>query len=86
LPLADLFMGMMLSRPRGLSLRTAWVTPATLALACCVAFLAFPAGAVLLVMAAARPQLLLAALALGAISIGLGAFCLAVYGIRQRRI
>jgi hypothetical protein len=29
---------------------------------------------------------LLAALALGAISIGLGAFCLAVYGIRQRRI
>jgi hypothetical protein len=30
---ADWFMGAMLSRPGGLSLRRAWVTPATLALA-----------------------------------------------------
>jgi hypothetical protein len=30
---ADLFMGLMLSRPGGLSLRNAWVTPATLLLA-----------------------------------------------------
>lgn len=29
---ADLFMGLMLSRPGGLSLRTAWVTPGTLLL------------------------------------------------------
>jgi hypothetical protein len=31
---ADLFMGLMLSAPGGLSLRTAWVTPATLLLTC----------------------------------------------------
>ncbi len=30
---ADLFMSLMLSRPGGLSLRSAWVTPATLLLA-----------------------------------------------------
>ena len=36
LPLADLFMGLMWSRPGGLSLRTTWVTPATLGLAVAV--------------------------------------------------
>src|ERR1017187_971338 len=32
--IADLFMALMLSRPGGLSLRTSWVTPATLPLTC----------------------------------------------------
>ena len=38
--MADLFMGLMWSRPGGLSLRTTWVTPATLALAAAVVLFA----------------------------------------------
>ncbi len=47
---ADLFMGLMLSRPGGLSLRTAWVTPGTLLLA----GLYTPVSAILAVLLIAR--------------------------------
>jgi len=47
LPAADAFMWLMASRPGGLSLRSAWVTPATILLAAAAAI----AGAALVVLA-----------------------------------
>lgn len=47
-PLADAFMALMLSRPRSGSLRTTWVTPATLGLAAAVGLLAAAGGAILI--------------------------------------
>src|SRR5205807_704497 len=47
-PLADLFMLVLLSRPHGGSLRNTWVTPATLGLCTAVVALAIPACALLI--------------------------------------
>jgi hypothetical protein len=86
LPLADLFMGMMWSRPGGLSLRTTWVTPATLGLALAVILVVGLPGLGAIVYGIANRQVLLVVGGLIAAALGIGAGALALYGIRQRRL
>jgi hypothetical protein len=79
--IADAFMAAMYSRPNGLSLRTAWVTPSTLYLAASSAFAALLLAA-LLVAHGGVPSLI------GAVVLLLGALgCAAVVlvGAAQRR-
>jgi hypothetical protein len=84
LPLADTVMWLMFSRPGGLSLRTTWVTPATIwlctAVACTAALLGFAAAWYGLSAGHVLPLVggLLA-------MIGATGCCgVAVYGVRQR--
>jgi hypothetical protein len=86
LPLADLFMGLMWSRPGGLSLRTTWVTPATLALAAAVVLFAGFGGLGGIAYGVANRQLLLVLGGLIALVLGIGAASVALYGIRQRTL
>jgi hypothetical protein len=80
-PLADVFMLVMLSRPRSGSLRNTWVTPATLGLCTAVVVLAVPACALLLASGAT------AAVAGGLLLIPLagGAAAVVTVGVAQRR-
>ena len=77
-------MALMWSRPGGLSLRTTWVTPATIWLGLAVLLaLALPGlGAV--VYGIAGRQALLALGGVVALALGIGGGTVAVYGIRQR--
>jgi hypothetical protein len=77
-------MALMWSRPGGLSLRTAWVTPATIGLGLAVfVALGFPGlGAV--AYGVASRQVLLAFGGLIAAGLGAGGGTVALYGIRQR--
>jgi hypothetical protein len=84
LPVADLFMILMYSRPPGGSLRTARVTLATIWLAAAVAFLVGIPAAAVLVNATARSQPLLIVIGLLGVAVGLGSGTLAVFGVRQR--
>ena len=86
LPVANLFMGLMWSRPGGLSLRTTWVTPATIWLGiAAIALVGLPGiGALAFGLVTAQP-LSIAAGAL-AIALAFGAGTVAVYGIRQRSL
>ena len=86
LPLADLFMGLMWSRPGGLSLRTTWVTPATLGLALAVILVVGFPGLGAVVFGIANRQLLLVVGGLIAAALGIGAGAVALYGIRQRSL
>lgn len=86
LPVADLFMGLMWSRPGGLSLRTTWVTPATLGLAVAVILVVGLPGLGAAVYGIANRQLLVAVGGLIAVALGIGAAAVALYGIRQRRL
>jgi hypothetical protein len=86
LPLADLFMGLMWSRPGGLSLRTTWVTPATLGLALAVIFVVGLPGLGAIAYGAANRQVLVLVGGLVASALGIGAAAVALYGIRQRRL
>ena len=86
LPVADLFMILMYSRPPGGSLRTARVTLMTIWLAAAVAVLAGIPALVLLVHAIARFQPLLIPVGLLGVAIGLGSGVLAVFGVRQRSL
>jgi len=86
LPLADLFMGLMWSRPDGLSLRTTWVTPATLGLALAVILVVGLPGLGAIAYGAANRQLLALFGGLVASALGIGAAAVALYGIRQRRL
>jgi len=86
LPLADLFMGLMWSRPGGLSLRTTWVTPATLGLALAVILVVGLPGLGAIAYGAANRQLLVLFGGLVASALGIGAAAVALYGIRQRRL
>ena len=85
LPLADLFMILMASRPRSGSLRTTWVTPATIVL-CIVAVVAGVLLDVLIlrVGVGARSVPALIGAAVVAVLI-VGSACVAVIGIAQRR-
>jgi hypothetical protein len=86
LPLADRFMALMWSRPGGLSLRTTWVTPATIGLGLAVvAALGLP-GLGVLAYGIGSGQLLLALGGLVAAALGVGGGTVALYGIRQRRL
>lgn len=86
LPLADLFMALMWSRPGGLSLRTTWVTPATLGLAVTVILVVGVPGLGAIAYGVANRQLLVGAGGLVAAALGVGAATVALYGIRQRRL
>ena len=84
LPLADRFMALMWSRPGGLSLRTTWVTPATIGLSLAVvAVLGLP-GVGVLAYGIMTGQVLLALGGLIAAALGAGGGTVALYGIRQR--
>jgi len=79
-------MALMWSRPGGLSLRTTWVTPATIGLGLAVvATLGFP-GLGVLAYGIGSGQLLLALGGLIAAALGAGGGTVALYGIRQRRL
>ncbi len=78
---ADLFMGLMLSRPGGLSLRGAWVTPATLLLTC----LSTPAFLALAVLLIQRGGWLWAMAAAAPLVIATGSAAVAAVGLSQRR-
>jgi hypothetical protein len=86
LPLADLFMGLMWSRPGGLSLRTTWVTPATLGLAGAVILVVGLPGLAAIAYGVAYGQWLFVFGGLVAAALGVGAAAVALYGIRQRRL
>lgn len=86
LPLADLFMGLMWSRPGGLSLRTTWVTPATLGLALGVVLVVGLPGLGAAVYGIVNRQLLFVVGGLVAAALGIGAGAVALYGIRQRSL
>ena len=85
-PVVDRFMTMMWSRPGGLSLRTTWVTPATIWLAIAVVVVVGLPGLGALVYSIANRQILLALGGLIAVALGTGAATVALYGIRQRRL
>ena len=78
---ADAFMGAMLSRPGGLSLRTSWVTPGTLLLAAISA----PACAVLAGLMLARGGWLAVVAAAALLLVCAGAAAVAAVGVSQRR-
>ncbi|SRR5713101_1333849 len=84
LPVADRFMALMWSRPGGLSLRTAWVTLATIWLAVIVVIAVGLPGLGAIVYGIANRQILLALGGLIAAALGVGAATVALYGIRQR--
>lgn len=86
LPVADLFMALMWSRPGGLSLRTTWVTPATIWL--CVAVASLSAGLTIAAIGytIASANLLMLGGALLALLIAAGTGSVSAYGIRQRRL
>lgn len=86
LPVADVFMGLMWSRPGGLSLRTTWVTPATIALAIAVVPLVGLPGVAALVYGLISGGILFIVGALIALALTGGAAITAVYGVRQRRL
>jgi hypothetical protein len=82
LPVADLFMLAMLSRPASGSLRTTWVTPATLWLSLATS-LVLAAGAVLLPVALTRGPSGIAGAALCA-ALAVGAAAVVIVGLGQR--
>src|SRR5438270_12796077 len=84
LPVADRFMGLMWSRPGGLSLRTTWVTPATIWLGIAAIGLVGLPGVGGIVYGLATRQGLLAGGGLIAVALAAGAGWVAIYGIRQR--
>lgn len=86
LPIADLFMTLMLSRPPSGSLRTTRVTLATIWLSLGVSALVGIPGLWLSGYAILRPQLLFLMAGLLAAALGLGSASVAVFGIRQRRV
>lgn len=84
LPLADLFMGLMWSRPGGLSLRTTWVTPATLALSLAVAVGGGVAGPIAVAVGLGSKGFVWMIAGMIAIALAVGAAAVALYGVRQR--
>jgi hypothetical protein len=77
----DLFMALMLSRPGGLSLRNAWVTPATLWLASLFAPAALIVAALLLI----RGGWLSLVAAIALVAIAMGSAAVVTVGAVQRR-
>jgi len=84
LPIADLFMGLMWSRPGGLSLRTTWVTPATIWLGVAALAMAGAPGLFAIGYGIAIGSALYVLAGVVALVLALGAGAVAVYGIRQR--
>lgn len=84
LPLADVFMRAMLSRPQSGSLRSTWVTPATLWLSLASGALAAALAVAFASGAAAHPSVV-AVLAAGlCASFAAGALAVLIVGVDQR--
>ena len=79
-------MAVMWSRPGGLSLRTTWVTPATIWLGLAVVVALGLPGLGAVAYGIASRQVLLALGGLIATALGGGGGTVALYGIRQRRL
>ncbi len=84
LPVADLFMVLMVSRPPGGSLRYARVTAATIWLATAAFLMLGIAGGWLMDSALVGGKWILVLPALLGLGISLGSGVLAVFGVRQR--
>ena len=84
LPIADVFMVLMVSRPPGGSLRTARVTKATIGLAAITFVVLGVAGSGLVDYAFTGGKWILVLPALLGLGLSLGSGILAVFGIRQR--
>jgi hypothetical protein len=83
LPVADFVMGVMWSRPHGLSLQEAWVTPATIVLGFAVTIMGLPGGTAAVAYGAGRHWIWFGA-GLIIVGLGVGAGIVAMYGVRQR--
>jgi len=83
---ADRFMALMWSRPGGLSLRTTWVTPATIWLGLAVLVALGLPGLGAVVYGVTGRQVLVILGGLVAAALGIGGGTVALYGIRQRRL
>lgn len=77
-------MALMWSRPGGLSLRTTWVTPATIWLGLAVVVTLGLPGLGAIAYGIATGQIIFAFAGLIAAALGAGGGTVAVYGIRQR--
>jgi hypothetical protein len=86
LPLADLFMLAMLSRPATGSLRTTWVTPATLYMCAAVALAGVPLGVVLVGYGGGGGTRTALALGIIVLLLAAGACSVAIVGASQRVI
>jgi nitrate/nitrite transporter NarK len=84
LPVADLFMTLMVSRPVGGSLRSVRVSSETIALASLVAVALGGVGIVLAMRGATTGQIALVMAAALALGLALAAASVSVFGIRQR--
>jgi len=84
LPLADVVMWLMFSRPGGLSLRTTWVTPATIGLCFGVAFTAGLLGVVTVSYGLSSGYVLPLIGGLFSVAAAIGCASIALYGARQR--
>jgi hypothetical protein len=85
LPVADLFMELMLSRPPSGTLRSTWVTPATLQMCGALAAIGGVLGIVLGRQALAAGAWLEAAAGLVLLVLAIGAAAVAAVGLAQRR-
>lgn len=85
LPLADLFMLLMLSRPASGSLRTTWVTPATLGLCLGVLVVGAPLGAVSVATGLGDRHWVRVAAGLVIILLAAGSAAVAAVGALQRQ-
>lgn len=83
LPVADLFMVAMISRPDSGSLRTTWVTPATLQMSLGLVVACILAG-VFAVAAATGGNAAAIVLCVAVLALALGAGAVALVGIAQR--
>jgi hypothetical protein len=86
LPLADLFMLAMISRPATGSLRTTWVTPATLYMCLAMVVGGVPAGALLLLSGAGSAARTTLAFGTIVLLFTAGACAVAIVGLSQRAV
>jgi hypothetical protein len=85
IPPADLFMLAMVSRPATGSLRTTWVTPASLQLGVAVGVVSIALAALLLYRGVTGSDLLAVAGGLLLLGLGVGAGSVAIVGAAQRQ-
>ncbi|MDQ6710659.1 MAG: hypothetical protein M3Z11_08910 [Candidatus Dormibacteraeota bacterium] len=86
LPIADAVMAAMWSRPGGLSLRTTWVTPATVWLCLGVALFAVVLAIALVSHGLASGQPISLILGIVALVVAFAIGTVAAYGLRQRAL
>jgi len=85
-PLADAFMILMVSRPATGSLRTTWVTPATLWLSVVTVVLALPVSVLAVRTGMQQDRHLLDIAGVAGLIVSLGSAAVAIVGGLQRRL